>query len=140
MFIGEYQHSIDSKGRMAIPAKFRTILSKGAIVTRGLDTCLFLYTQAEWKKLVQQLAKLPLSQEKSRAFSRLMLAGAMDVSPDKQGRILIPEYLRDFASLKKETIVAGLYNRLELWDKNAWERYKVRTEKESTKIAEALTL
>jgi MraZ protein len=138
MFIGEYQHSIDAKGRMAIPAKFRAILKKGAIVTRGLDNCLFLYTRPEWQVLVKKISQLPLSQQKSRAFSRLMLAGAMDVDIDGQGRILIPEYLRQFAGLSKTTVVAGLYNRLEIWDKGAWEKYKESTEKESAQIAEEL--
>jgi len=138
MFIGEYLHSIDAKGRMAVPAKFRANLKKGAIVTRGLDNCLFIYTQLEWKKLLEKLSDLPISQQKSRAFSRLMIAGAMDVEPDSQGRILIPEYLRKFANIKKDAVVAGLYNRLEIWDKKAWEKYKTSTEKESVKIAEEL--
>jgi MraZ protein len=138
MFIGEYQHTIDEKGRMAIPAKFRAVLKKGAIVTRGLDNCLFLYTKSEWQALVKKLANLPLSQQRSRAFSRLMLAGAMDVELDAQGRILIPEYLRQFAGLAKNTVVAGLYSRLEIWDRQAWDKYKASTEKESTQIAEEL--
>jgi len=138
MFIGEYQHTIDPKGRMAIPAKFRSVLKKGAIVTRGLDGCLFIYTGVEWGLLVKKLSQLPISQQKSRAFARLMLAGAMDVSVDSQGRILIPEYLRSYAQLKKNTVVAGLYNRLEVWDTVAWERYKKVTEKESVSIAEEL--
>jgi len=138
MFIGEYQHTIDNKGRMAVPAKFRQILKKGAIVTRGLDNCLFVYTQDEWKKMVEKISQLPLAQQKSRAFARLMLAGAMDVNLDSQGRILIPEYLRSFAKIKKETVVAGLYNRLEIWDRSAWEKYQSATEKDSVKIAEEL--
>ncbi|MBI2050782.1 MAG: division/cell wall cluster transcriptional repressor MraZ [Parcubacteria group bacterium] len=138
MFIGEYQHSIDGKGRMAIPAKFRQTLKKGAIVTRGLDNCLFVYTPDEWKKFVERLSGLPLSQGTSRAFSRLMLAGAMDVSLDSQGRILIPEYLRKFAGIKKDTTIAGLHNRLEVWDAKTWEKYKLATEKDSAKIAEEL--
>ena len=138
MFIGEYQHTIDPKGRLAGPAKFRAEFKKGAIVTRGLDNCLFIYTQEEWKKLVDKLSGLPLSQQKSRAFSRLMLAGAMDVQLDSQGRILIPEYLRKFASIKKGAIIAGLYSRLEIWDSKEWEKYKTSTEKDSTKIAEEL--
>ena len=138
MFIGEYQHSIDGKGRMAIPAKFRQTLRGGAIVTRGLDNCLFVYTPNEWKKLVERLSDLPLSHGASRAFSRLMLAGAMDVSLDSQGRILIPEYLRRFAGIKKDTTIAGLHNRLEVWDTASWEKYKAATEKDSVKIAEEL--
>lgn len=136
MFIGEYTHNLDDKGRLAIPKKFRAALSKGAVVTRGLDNCLFLYTKAEWKQLAEKLANLPFAQANTRAFARLMLAGAMDVSLDKQGRVVLPEYLRSFASLKKGIAVAGLYNRLELWDQDEWEAYKKKTEKESTQIAE----
>ena len=136
MFIGEYSHNLDQKGRLAVPKKFRTDLSKGAVVTRGLDNCLFLYTKIEWKKLADKLATLPFSQAKARAFARLMLAGAMDVGVDKQGRIMLPEYLRSFAGLKKQVVVAGLYNRLELWDQKNWEAYKTKSEKESENIAE----
>ena len=138
MFIGEYQHNLDDKGRLAIPIKFRKELQKGAVVTRGLDNCLFLYTKTEWEKLAQKLSALPISQSNSRAFARLMLAGAMDVLIDKQGRIVLPEYLRIFASLKKEIIVAGLYGRLELWDAKKWSDYKLMTEKESGEIAERM--
>jgi len=136
VFIGEYSHNLDQKGRLAVPKKFRTDLSKGAVVTRGLDNCLFLYTKTEWKKLADKLATLPFSQAKARAFARLMLAGAMDVGVDKQGRIMLPEYLRSFAGLKKNVVVAGLYNRLELWDQKNWEAYKTKSEKDSENIAE----
>ncbi len=138
MFIGEYSHNLDDKGRIAIPKKFRPDLSKGAVVTKGLDNCLFLYTQEEWEKLAQKLATLPFAQSNTRAFARLMLAGAMDVSIDKQGRIVLPEYLRNFAGFKKNIVVAGLYNRLELWDNEKWVEYKNRTEKESNEIAERM--
>jgi transcriptional regulator MraZ len=138
MFIGEYQHNIDEKGRLAIPAKFRVKLEKGAVVTRGLDNCLFLYTAEEWQKLAQKLATLPISKANTRAFARLMLAGAMDVQLDKQGRIVLPEYLRKYASLKKKSVVTGLYNRLEIWDDATWSKYKEGTEKQSGDIAEAL--
>jgi len=138
MFIGEYNHTIDDKSRMAVPAKFRAGLKTGAVVTRGLDNCLFLYPMAEWKKLADKLAKLPISQSKSRAFARLMLAGAMQVDIDKQGRIILPEYLKKFAGLKKKAIVAGLYNRIEIWDENIWDAYKTSSEKDSSQIAETL--
>jgi MraZ protein len=138
MFIGEYSHNLDDKGRLAVPKKFRVALSKGAVVTRGLDNCLFLYTKEEWKKLADKLATLPFSQANARAFARLMLAGAMDVSLDKQGRIILPEYLRTFGSLKKEIIVAGLYNRLELWDSRKWAEYSLKAEKNSNQIAEQM--
>ena len=138
MFIGEYQHTIDQKGRMAIPAKFRALLAKGAVVTKGLDSCLFLYPKDEWQKLAGKLAALPISRADSRAFSRLMLAGAMDVDVDKQGRALIPDYLRQYAGMKKTVIIAGLYNRLEIWDEDRWNQYKQGTERKSGDIAEAL--
>ncbi len=138
MFIGEYQHNLDEKGRLAIPAKFRAKLVKGAVVTKGLDNCLFLYTAAEWEKLATKLANLTISKANTRAFSRLMLAGAMDVQLDKQGRIILPEYLRKFGNLKKKAILAGLYSRLEIWDEDNWNKYKKGTEKQSTDIAEAL--
>lgn len=138
MFIGEYNHSIDQKGRLAIPSKFRSAFTKGLVVTRGLDNCLFVYTIAEWKKLAEKLANLPINQANTRAFARLMLAGAMDVELDKQGRIMLPEYLRNYAKLSKATVVTGLFNRLEIWAEPEWEKYKRGTEKQSTAIAEAL--
>lgn len=139
MFIGQYTHNLDEKGRLAVPKKFREVLSGGAVVTRGLDNCLFLYTNKEWEKLAEKLANLPFSQANTRAFARLMLAGAMEVSIDKQGRVVIPEYLRTYGNLSKEVIVAGLYNRLELWDKKTWETYTTKNEAASNKIAEQMS-
>ena len=138
MFIGEYNHSLDGKGRLAIPAKFRSQLKGGAVVTRGLDNCLFLYPKKQWLELANKLSKLPISQSNTRAFSRLMLAGAMDVDFDNQGRIMVPEYLRKFAGLTKKAVIAGLYDRLEVWDEKKWNRYKIITEKKSNSIAEGL--
>ena len=138
MFIGEYSHTLDDKGRVAIPIKFRTTLKKGAVVTRGLDHCLFVYTAAEWGKLAEKLVNLPISQANSRAFARLMLAGAMDIDVDKQGRVMLPDYLREFAHLQKDVVVAGLYNRLEIWDAATWKKYKEQTEAESNEIAERM--
>lgn len=138
MFIGEYHYNVDEKGRLAIPSKFRTLLSAGAVVTRGVDNCLFLYTKKEWENLATVLSKLPISQAKSRAFARLMLAGAMDVDIDKQGRIALPDYLRKYANISKKVVVAGLYNRLEIWDENNWEEYKSQSERDSSDIAENL--
>lgn len=138
MFIGEYQHTLDEKGRLALPAKYRANLSSGAVVTRGLDRCLFLYPRNEWEKLAARLAALPVSQANTRAIARLMLAGAMDVTPDKLGRMLIPEYLREYAGLERSVVLSGLYNRLEIWDREQWEKYKQATEAQSTDIAEKL--
>lgn len=138
MFIGEYAHTLDDKGRLAIPVKFREALKKGAVVTRGLDQCLFVYTAEEWQRLAEKLAALPLGQSTTRAFSRLMLAGAMDAELDKQGRVVLPEYLRTFAVLKKNIVIAGLYNRLEVWDAQTWQTYKTATESESNALAEKM--
>lgn len=138
MLLGEYKHNLDTKGRMAVPAKFRDALLAGAIITRGIDSCLFVFTNADWDTLAKKLIALPLAQANSRAFARLMLAGATDVAPDNQGRILIPDYLRKYAGLKKEVVVAGLYNRIEIWDDAAWTAYKIKTESSSEAIAEKL--
>jgi len=138
MFIGEYNHNIDSKGRMAVPAKFRVLLKGGAVVTRGLDNCLFLYPKKQWDEIAKKLAALPISQAKARAFARLMLAGAMNVDFDNQGRINLPEYLRKFAALKKKAVVAGLFDRLEIWDEVNWNKFKTSAEKDSASIAETL--
>lgn len=138
MFIGEYSHSIDEKNRLAIPSKFRAELKNGAVVTRGLDNCLFLYTKKAWNELAEKLSKLPINQAGSRAFSRLMLSGAMDVALDKQGRINLPDYLKSYAGITKKVMITGLYNRLEVWDMLTWDKYKKGTEKNSGDIAEAL--
>jgi MraZ protein len=138
MFIGEYKHNLDAKGRLAIPAKFRVLLEGGAVVTKGLDNCLFLYPKNEWEQLARKLAALPISKANTRAFSRLMLAGAAEVDFDSQGRIILPEHLRKFAGLSKTTVVAGLFDRLEIWDEAVWEAYKEGTEAKSGDIAEAL--
>lgn len=138
MFLGEYEHSIDSKGRLAVPARFRAGLKEGLVITRGLDNCLFVYPKKEWEKLAQKLIQLPISQANTRAFARLMLAGAMDVKVDSQGRIVVPDYLRQYASIIKKVVITGLYNRLEIWDGKQWERYKSKTEKDSNDIAEKL--
>jgi len=138
MFIGEFQHNLDSKGRMAIPAKFREELKGGAIITRGLDRCLFIFAAKEWGELAKKLTALPLAQANSRAFARLMLSGAMDVEFDTQGRVLVPDYLRKYAGLGKEIVITGLYGRLEVWDRDAWRQYKEKTEASSDEIAERL--
>lgn len=138
MFIGEYKHIIDTKKRLAIPAKFRKELGKKAILTRGLDNCLFLFPEKEWQILADKLNKLPLGQKDARGFVRLMLSGAMDVDFDNLGRILIPDYLKNYASFKKRVIIMGLGTRLEIWDEEKWLAYKKNTEKEVGNMAERL--
>ncbi len=138
MFIGEYTYKIDEKKRMAVPSKFREELKKKAVITRGLDRCLFLYPKKEWIELAKKISNLPLAQSDARGFARIMLAGAMEVSFDSLGRILVPDYLKEYASLKKDVIIAGVYNRIEVWDKKSWSDYKEKTEKEVGSIAERL--
>lgn len=138
MFIGEYQHTIDPKKRVAMPSKCRVELGKKVVVTRGMDKSLFVYPMKTWEKLAEKLGNLPVGESTTRSFIRLMLAGAVDVELDKQGRILIPDYLKDYAGLKKDVTVAGLFDRLEIWDKDKWNSYKIKAEKNSDEIAEQL--
>lgn len=137
MFIGQYSHNLDEKGRVAVPVKFRPQL-KSAVVTKGLDNCLFLYPKKEWDKMAEEISNLPIDKSGNRAFSRAMLAGAMEVEFDKQGRIILPEYLRRFANLHKNVVIAGLYNRLEIWNETRWKDYQAESEKNYNEIAEAL--
>ena len=138
MFIGEYVHTIDDKRRLALPSKFRKELGKKAGITRGLDNCLFVFPGNEWDNLANKLGKLPMGQRDARGFIRLMLAGAMDVSLDGLGRILVPDYLKNYASLKKQVVVTGVFNRLEVWDETAWGIYKKKIEKDIGDMAERL--
>ncbi len=139
MFIGEYQHSIDEKGRVSLPAKFRARLASGCVVTRGIDKCLWIYPQDEWEKLAEKISQLPITQKDSRNFSRLILAGAMDLSIDKLGRINLPNYLKDYAGIKKKIICIGMYNRIEIWPEETWIEFKKNMEENSETIAENLS-
>ncbi|NTV41139.1 MAG: division/cell wall cluster transcriptional repressor MraZ [Candidatus Moranbacteria bacterium] len=138
MFIGEYQHSVDPKKRLALPSKFRKELGKRVVVTRGLDKCLFVYPIKTWKDLAEKLGTLPMGESSTRSFVRLMLAGAVDSDIDSQGRILLPEYLKEYAGLNRSVTVAGLFNRLEIWDEAKWKTYKGKAEESSDEIAEQL--
>lgn len=138
MFIGEYKHSLDEKKRLAVPVKFRNLLGKKAVITRGLDQCLFIFSAKEWELLAEKISKLPLSQSDARGFARLMLGGAMEVMTDSMGRVLVPDYLKKYASLNKKVVLVGVLNRVEVWDEDIWEKYKGATEKEGENIAERL--
>ncbi|OGI17520.1 MAG: cell division/cell wall cluster transcriptional repressor MraZ [Candidatus Moranbacteria bacterium RIFCSPHIGHO2_02_FULL_40_12b] len=138
MFIGEYSHSIDPKKRLAIPSKFRKEIGSRAVITRGLDRCLFIYPLKIWKELAKKLGSLPVGESSTRSFIRLMLAGATDVEVDKQGRVLLPDYLKSYAELRRNVTIAGLYNRMEVWDENKWKKYKSNAEKNTDEIAEQL--
>jgi MraZ protein len=139
MFIGEYHHNLDQKGRIAVPVKFRAELGSSAIITKGLDPCLFVYPKEEWIKMTDKLANLPVSSSSARAFSRLMLSGAMEVEIDKQGRALLPGYLREYAGLKDAVVMTGVLNRVEIWDKQGWARYSKDAEANASDNAEKLT-
>ncbi|MFS0727599.1 MULTISPECIES: division/cell wall cluster transcriptional repressor MraZ [Paenibacillus] len=138
MFMGEHQHSIDDKGRIIIPAKFREELGPQFVVTRGLDNCLFVYPDSEWKILEQKLKSLPLMKSDARAFTRFFFSGATECELDKQGRVNVPANLRDYAKLDKECIVLGVTNRVEIWSKAIWEGYFQQSEETFNEIAEKL--
>ena len=138
MFIGEYTHNIDNKKRLAVPSKFRKELGERAILTKGLDNCLFIYPEQEWKNLAQKLAQLSVGQANARNFMRLILSGAVEVAFDNLGRILVPDYLKNYAGLKKKIVIAGVLNRLEVWDQETWESSRKEIEKNNEAIAEKL--
>jgi MraZ protein len=138
MFMGEYQHSIDDKGRMIIPAKFREDLGSTFVITRGLDQCLFVYPKAEWSILEQKLKSLPLMKADARAFTRFFFSGATECELDKQGRVNIPNTLVDHAKLAKDCVVLGVSNRVEVWSKEIWDAYFKQSEESFNEIAEKL--
>lgn len=138
MFLGEYQHNLDSKGRVAVPAKFRGNFKSGAIVSRGLDHCLFVFEKKEWSVFIKKIKSLSMYKSNSRAFNRMIFTGATEVDLDAQGRVLLADYLREYAGLKKQVVVAGLYNRLEIWDEESWKKYKKKTEASFEDISEQL--
>ncbi|NLZ47323.1 MAG: division/cell wall cluster transcriptional repressor MraZ [Clostridiales bacterium] len=123
MFIGEYQHAIDNKNRMIIPAKFREELGTKFVLTKGLDGCLYAYTMEEWKVMEEKLKKLPLTSKDARAFVRFFFSGANEVEPDKQGRVLIPQNLLEYAAIEKEIVSIGVSTRIEIWSKARWDEY-----------------
>ncbi|MEM7345759.1 MAG: division/cell wall cluster transcriptional repressor MraZ, partial [Chloroflexota bacterium] len=121
MFLGEFEHTIDDKGRLTIPAKFRDELEGGVVVTRGLDGCLWAYGRSEWENLAEKIAKLPTTTNgAARNFARFMFSSAFDSIPDRQGRILIPQNLRDYADITNETVIIGVMNRVEIWQPTKW--------------------
>jgi len=139
MFIGQYEHAIDAKGRLAVPAKFRKAITQGAVITKGLDGCIFVFEAVKWRKMAQGISELPLTRTSARLYARLILAGATDVEFDKQGRIVLPSYLREYAKLKTNAIVVGVYDRVEIWNKSAWVKAIAKVEDRAGEIAEELS-
>ncbi len=138
MLIGEYKHQIDDKKRLSLPVKFRKELGKQLVITRGLEGCLFVYSKKGWETISAKLSELGMGQSATRGFSRFMLAGASDVEVDGAGRVLVPEYLKEFAKLGTTVVVAGVANRVEVWNDKAWEDYKRKIEREADMLAENL--
>ena len=140
MFYGEHEHSVDRKGRLIIPAKFREVFKENYVerffVTRGLDTCLFVFTEEEWKKQESRFKSLPFTNAQARHFNRLYFSGACEVACDRQGRILVPPYLKDFAQIKRDVVIVGVSNRMEVWSRENWQEF-YKTKKDSfEKMAE----
>ena len=138
MFLGEYRHNIDYKGRLSVPKKFRVNL-KGAVLTKGLDRCLFLYTRQAWESLSNRIKELPVTAADARAFSRYLFSGATEVEFDQLGRVFVPEYLRTYANLKKEVVIVGVLERVEIWDKTVWSRIRKGIEAKGEEVAEKLS-
>ncbi|MED4226097.1 division/cell wall cluster transcriptional repressor MraZ [Neobacillus cucumis] len=136
MFMGEYHHSIDTKGRLIVPSKFRDELGDMFIITRGLDQCLFGYPLSEWSLIEEKLKGLPLTKKDARAFTRFFFSGATESELDKQGRINIPTPLLQYAKLEKECVILGVSNRIEIWSKQIWEDYFSQSEESFAEIAE----
>lgn len=136
--MGEYQHSIDDKGRLIIPSKFREGLGDKFVVTKGLDNCLFIYPTDEWERLEQKLKALPFTKADARAFVRFFFSGATECELDKQGRALLPAVLREHAFLEKEVVIIGVSSRVEVWSKEVWEKYSQDAQMDYEAIAEKL--
>jgi len=138
MLLGEYTHTLDDKKRLTLPKKFKDELGKKLVVTRGLDNCLFLYSEKEWNKISEGLRGLDFTKSDTRGFNRFMFSGAAEVTPDSAGRILIPDSLRTFASLEHKVVLTGVADRVEIWDEKRWIAYRSRIEKQGDQLAEKL--
>ena len=138
MLLGEHIHIIDDKKRLSLPAKFRKELGKKVVITNGLDKCLFVYTETQWKKIAEKLSDLPVGQADTRSFNRFFLGGAVEAEVDALGRILIPDFQKEFAGLANKVVIVGVHNRLEIWNDKAWVEYKSRIEKQADVVAEKL--
>ncbi|OIP70531.1 MAG: cell division/cell wall cluster transcriptional repressor MraZ [Candidatus Infernicultor aquiphilus] len=136
MFLGQYEHTIDEKGRLIVPAKYREPLGDNFIITYGLDVCLFVYSLEEWKTLAEKLKSLPLGQRDARAFKRILFSRATNCTIDSQGRVIIMKYLREYARIDKEVMIIGVSDRIEIWSKDIWQKYFDKIEDSYEDIAE----
>lgn len=142
MFYGEYEHGMDKKGRLIIPSKFRESFKEYGVekfyITRGLDKCLFMFTESEWKSQESKFKSISFTKAEARKFNRLYFSGASDIECDKQGRILIPKYLKDYAGIKRDVMIVGVSSRIEIWSKEAWQSYYNNSKESFEEIAEKL--
>ncbi len=138
MFIGEYSHTLDTKKRISLPAKFRREVGSSVVITRGLDSCLFMFPNKAWEGIAHKLSNLPVGQADTRGMSRFLLAGAVEAEVDAAGRILIPDFLKDFAKLDTRVILAGVAERVEIWNEELWEAYKRQIEGSADQMAQTL--
>ena len=142
MFYGEFNHNLDRKGRIILPAKFRDACKENAVesffITRGLDKCIFMFSEGEWRSQEQKFKATSFTKQESRSFNRMFFAGAVDVRPDRQGRFIVPTYLKDYANIKREVIVIGVSNRIEIWDQKSWQEFYSKSSGTFEQIAENL--
>lgn len=142
MFYGEYAHSLDRKGRLILPSKFRQVSKENYIerfyITRGLDRCLFVFTEEEWKLQEQKFKALPFTRAEARKFNRLYFSGACEMIPDRQGRVLIPKYLKDYAGIEREIVIVGVASRIEIWSQKNWKEFYEKTQGTFEDVAEKL--
>ena len=138
LLIGEYEHTLDDKKRISLPKTFRAALGKRVVMTRGLDSCLFIYSRAGWERIAERLQSLSFVQTDTRGFNRFMLSGAAEVDVDGVGRILIPDHQKEYAGLKKNVVFTGVSDRVEIWDAARWHEYKARIEKDAERMAKKL--
>jgi MraZ protein len=142
MFYGEFEHSIDRKGRLILPAKFREVAKNQFVekffITRGLDKCLFMFAEEEWRSQENKFKTMSFTKQQSRIFNRLLFSGAVEICADKQGRVLVPQYLKDFAQIRKDAMVVGVSNRIEIWAKDAWTDFYANSRQSFEEIAEKL--
>lgn len=139
MLLGEYRHNVDTKGRVSVPSRFRADLGQSFVVTKGLDNCLFVYSKEEWETFENKLKELPLTNTDARTFMRFFFAGATECEVDKQGRINIPQVLREYAGIKKDVVIVGVATRAEIWDSNNWDQYTSSDSLDVTKIASQMS-
>ena len=139
MLIGHYVHALDDKKRLSIPSKWRSLLGKKVVVTSGLDKSLFVFSLKEWEKIAEKLSALSFTNKDTRKFTRFMLSNAFDIDIDSAGRILITDQLKKFANLQDKVVLAGMYNRIEIWDENIWEKYSSQNNKDADDIASKLS-